>query len=130
MRRDTQYNIDGLFILFGFVGGVYTHKHKYTNTVEQLDCTRCKIYKVFSWCLYSLHRADHIRHSPSLLRDLAFLSLLVESLSDFMEPVGLFVYCSFSGELSETSALPTIWQMSGELGVREVPIPCRMVAVE
>lgn len=84
----------------------------------------------------SLHRAyltklDHnIPHSPSLLRDLAFLSLLVESLSDFMEPVGLFVYCSFSGELIETSALPTIWQMSGELGVREVPIPCRMVAVE
>lgn len=75
-------------------------------------------------------KPDHIRHSPSLLRDLAFLSLLVESLSDFMEPVGLFVYCSFSGELSETSALPTIWQMSGELGVREVPIPCRMVAVE
>lgn len=62
--------------------------------------------------------------------DLAFLSELAESLSDLMEPVGLLVYCSFSGELSERSAVPTIWQISGELGVREVPMPCRMVEVE
>lgn len=72
-------------------------------------------------------------YSPSLLRDLAFLSELAESFSDLMEPVGLLLYCcSFSGEVMVMSAadVPTIWQMSGELGVSEVPMPWRMVDVE
>lgn len=47
-----------------------------------------------------------------------------------MEPVGLLVYWSFSGDVTATSEPPTIWQWSGVLGVSDVPIPWRIVADE
>lgn len=48
---------------------------------------------------------------------------------DFIDPVGLFVYCRFSGDEAATSSILSTFPLSAG-DVRDVPIPWRTVADE
>lgn len=71
--------------------------HKYNEESMLIDIKNMKII------------GEHVTpaYLPSLLRVFDFVSWLLESFNDFIEPVGLLVYCNFSGDVKVTSALPT-----------------------